>query len=170
MGAVPTKTKRQALGFFGESLVCEKVSCSYCDKNTLTLLPRNTPVVDLRCQNCQAEFQVKTLKVAESSRLPKKLIGAAWAPLKAKLDSGDFTDFYVVLVDRNNQITIWHLPKEIQRLEMFEPRRPLTEKAKSPGWQGYMVNLSETKAPLSIVWRGATMPYTDVPTNLRGYQ
>ena len=143
------KTKRQALGAFGETLVSQVANCPAClASRSFKLLPPNTRVFDLRCASCELSVQVKTLKRPDISKLPKKLIGAAWSPMEAEIQKRGFIHFYIVLVNEAMEAAVFHLAPTSQNLEMFEIRKPLGPNAKSPGWVGFMVDLQQKKSDI----------------------
>ncbi|WP_404830289.1 DpnI domain-containing protein [Sedimentimonas flavescens] len=83
------RTSRQDLGDWGEERVAKSCSCPNCKRNnTLKLLPPNFKCADIICDFCGYLTQVKTSKVSDISRLPKSLLGGAWAPQRERMESG----------------------------------------------------------------------------------
>ena len=132
------RTPRQALGDFGEQLVIDRVLCP-CDKNEekFIRLSPNTPSVDLQCPGCKCNVQVKTLNRQNISQLPKKLLGASWAPQAKLVSSSTHPSIYLVLVDRLQNEAVYFISSASQSIDCFEVRKPLSEAAKSPGWTGF---------------------------------
>jgi hypothetical protein len=102
-------------------------------------LPINTQSVDLECPLCGEKYQVKTLKKSNTKEMPAKLIGAAWKPQLALVSKNSHPGIFLVLLSPEGSFDTYFISKEIQRLECFEVRKPLSEKAKSPGWVGFMI-------------------------------
>lgn len=142
---------KQKLGEFGEKLVTQQVVCLRCNKkNTLKQLIQNFKCADIICDYCGFIAQVKTKKVQDITRVPKTILGAGWGPFKERLDDDIFFPLFVVLVDKNSpqKWSIYYLSTEFQTLEMFIPRKPLSDKAKRKGWQGFVYNLDIVKESL----------------------
>ena len=109
---------------------------------TLRQLRANFKCADVICDFCGFLGQVKTSRQASVDTLPPKILGAAWGPMKERLDSGLYFPLFLVLVPKEGRgHSIWYLSADLQRREMFEPRKPLSPKAKRAGWQGFYYNL-----------------------------
>jgi hypothetical protein len=87
--------------------------------------------------------QVKTSRRSEVDVIPKQILGAAWGPMKERLDAGLYFPLFLVLVPKKGRgNAIRYLAADLQTLEMFEPRKPLSKSAKRAGWQGFYYDLS----------------------------
>lgn len=118
----------------------------------MRLLPTNFKCADLICDFCGYLAQVKSVTASDLSKLPKTILGAAWKPQKARMDSGIYFPLFVVLVGPRRKAAIYYLPRDLQRESMFVPRKPLSSGAKRAGWQGYLIDLSEALGPPVLVW------------------
>jgi type II restriction enzyme len=136
-------TSKQDLGNFGESYVAKNTSCPSCkqESKTLRLLPTNFKCADLICDFCGYLAQVKSVTVKDIDELPKEILGAAWGPQKERMDSGIFFPLFIVTKDSKAKIGLYYLPRDLQTIQMFKPRKPLSVTAKRAGWQGYMIDL-----------------------------
>lgn len=140
-------TDKQKLGKFGEQLVTKQCLCPKCKKeNTLKLLPTNFKCADIICDFCGYLGQVKSKKVKDVSIIPKTILGASWGPQKERMDAGIYFPLFLVLVSEYTakDYAIYYLSADLQKPEIFTPRKKLSEKAKRAGWQGYYFNLSKT--------------------------
>ena len=134
-------TKKQELGNFGEAIVAKTCACPKCKRQkTLKRLPTNFKCADLICDFCGFLCQVKAMTVKDIEQLPKQVLGAAWGPQKERMDSSIYFPLFLVLKAANGH-AIYYLPVDFQRPELFSPRKPLSEKARRAGWQGFMYNL-----------------------------
>ena len=139
-------TKYQKLGDRGEIFVCKKVHCPKCKKNqnTLRQLPTNFKCADVICDFCGFLAQVKTFSTKNTDEMQKRILGSAWKPQKERIDAGIYYPFYFVGVSENpRRYSLWYLPIELQTRSMFEVRKPLSDKAKRAGWQGFVINLDK---------------------------
>ena len=58
------------------------------------------------------------------------------------MDAGIYVPLFLVLVaPEPKTYSIFYLPANLQKPEMFQPRPPLPQSAQRPGWQGFMYNL-----------------------------
>lgn len=137
-------TARQVLGNFGEDRVVQDCTCPRCKASrTLVRLPNNFKCADVICDFCGYLGQVKASEVASVERLPTMILGAAWAPQKARMDSGIYFPLFIVLVAAAiDEYAIYYLPSDLQTPEMFRPRNPLSLTARKAGWQGFRYDLS----------------------------
>ena len=135
-------TTKQKLGEFGERTVAKQCACPKCKKGkTLRLLPKNFKCADVICDFCGYLGQVKTNSTNNIEKLPKRVIGAAWGPQKQRMEAGIYFPLYLVLV-KDKKYAIYYLSADHQRPEMFVPRKPLSDRARRAGWQGFYYDLS----------------------------
>ena len=50
--------------------------------------------------------------------------------------------FLVLVRPDRSEHAIYYLSADLQRPEMFKPRKPLSETARRAGWQGFMYDLT----------------------------
>ena len=127
-----------------------KCSCPSCKRTrTLRLLRTNFKCADIICDFCGYIAQVKTTRVKNVSVIPKRVLGAAWLPQKARMDAGIYFPLFLVLVaEKPRRHAIYYLSADLQTEEMFKPRKPLSSKAKRSGWQGFMYDLEEVSSSI----------------------
>jgi len=138
------RTKRQALGDFGERLVLA-ITCPRCKRGkTLRRLPANFSSVDVICTFCGFLAQVKSVEKSNVDELPKYLLGGSWGPQREHIEAGIYFSIFIVVVTPNRKSSaVYYLPADLQSRTMFVPRTPLSSKAKSPGWQGFVIRLDD---------------------------
>ena len=142
------KTLNQELGELGEKLIIKKCICPKCkNKSTLKILGiKNFKCADIICDFCGFLAQVKTSKVNDITKIPNKILGAAWKPQEERMKAGIYFPLYLVLVSKEKYTnSIFYLSADLQTKEIFEPRKPLSASARRAGWQGFMYNISEIK-------------------------
>lgn len=136
-------TNKQVLGKEGELLVITHCSCPKCKKNnTLKCLPPNFKCADIICDFCGYLAQVKSVASDGINDLPKRILGAAWGVQKDRLDSCIYIPLFIVLYKSKTEFGIYYLSADLQKPDMFIPRKPLSENAKRAGWQGFMYDLT----------------------------
>jgi hypothetical protein len=138
-------TPRQELGNRGERLVARLCSCPRCKRlGTLRQLRANFKCADIICDFCGFLAQVKTSTRSDVESLPNTVLGAAWGPMRERLDAGLYFPLFLVLVAPNGRDrSIWYLSADHQEEKMFVPRKPLSSGAKRAGWQGFKYEIDE---------------------------
>jgi type II restriction enzyme len=138
-------TAKQKLGVYGENLVIKNLICQKCKKNkTLKKLPTNFKCADIICDFCGFLAQIKTSNVKNVNILPNTILGAGWKVQKERMDNGIYFPLYLVLVNKK-KFSIFYLAANLQKDEIFLPRKPLSAEARRAGWQGFMYNISKIK-------------------------
>ncbi|MBN9457483.1 MAG: hypothetical protein J0I54_12715 [Bosea sp.] len=138
-------TARQVLGKFGEDQVVRQCACPRCKRppKTLVRLPANFKCADVICDFCGYLGQIKASVVSDINAPPKSILGAAWEPQKQRMDAGIYFPLFLVLADKGMvSHAIYYLAADLQRPDMFLPRKPLSENARRAGWQGFIYDLS----------------------------
>jgi type II restriction enzyme len=139
------QTERQVIGDFGETIVARSCACPKCKRpRTLKRLPKNFKCADLICDFCGYLAQVKAVSVRDHEVLPPVALGAAWEPQSERMASAIYFPLFLVLIS-GKMHSIFYLSADLQKPEMFKPRKPLSEKARRAGWRGFVYDLSEVK-------------------------
>ncbi len=139
-------TKRQILGLAGELSVIKTCACPRCKRlKTLRRLPTNFKCADVICDFCGFLAQVKASASTDVTNIPNIILGAAWSVQKARMDAGIYFPLFLVLI-HDNKSAIYYLSADVQKPEMFQPRKPLSANARRAGWQGFLYLLKDVKA------------------------
>lgn len=139
-------TKHQILGSLGEDRVVKACSCPRCKRSkTLRRLPPNFKCADVICDFCGFLAQVKSVTSKALTIIPVTVLGAAWSVQKARMDAGIYFPLFLVLAC-GRKTAIYYLSADLQKPEMFKPRKPLSENARRAGWQGFLYLLKNVEA------------------------
>lgn len=139
-------TSKQELGTWGEKLISREIDCPGCKRQgTLLQLPRNFKCADIICDFCGYLAQVKSNTTKDVTKLPDFILGAAWKPQNARMESGIYFPLFLVLYKSKDEYAIYYLPPDLQHLKLFMPRNPLSLTAKKAGWQGFVYVLKDHK-------------------------
>ena len=141
-------TERQLLGSFGEQRGVQECMCPRCKRSrTLVRLPNNFKCADVICDFCGYLAQVKTTKVRDISAVPNTILGAAWGPQMDRMAAAIYFPLYLVLTNSTSRrdYSIFYLPADLQEPSMFQPRSPLSPKARRAGWQGFTYDLQSVR-------------------------
>ena len=66
------------------------------------------------------------------------------------MDAGIFFPLFLVLIC-GQKSAIYYLSADVQKTEMFKPRKPLGENARRAGWQGFLYLLKDVKPAFARV-------------------
>jgi len=139
-------TAHQELGLFGEQAVVQRCACPKCKRSrTLVKLPPNFKCADVICDFCGYLGQVKAARVKNIDQIPKAVLGAAWKPQKERMDAAIYFPLFLVLVS-GKRYAIYYLSADLQTIELFKPRTPLSKTARRAGWQGFIYDTARVKA------------------------
>ena len=143
-------TRKQELGAFGEQKVVKDCTCPSCKREgTLVRLPNNFKCADVICDFCGYIAQVKTKTCPDPSIVPRQVLGAAWGPQFERMNSGIYFPLFLVLVTETRQeYGVYYLSTDLQKDQMFKPRKPLSKNAKRAGWQGFVYDLSSVESSI----------------------
>ena len=139
-------TVLQQTGDDGEELVRKFCNCPRCNhKGRFRKLTSGFKSVDLICEFCGFVAQVKTKTVRNIDKVPSTILAGAWSVQKERVDAGIVNPLFIVLRNGKDKskFAIYYLASEHQKVEMFIPRNPLSEKARRAGWQGFYYKFSE---------------------------
>jgi len=143
-------TTNQKLGLWGERLVARRLACPRCKKYfALRRLPPNFKCADIICDFCGYLAQVKTLRVANVSKVPRSIQGAAWHPQRERMKAGIYFPLLVVLRGERDW-AVYYLAAEFQLPKLFRRRVPLSRGAKRAGWQGFRYDFSRLRREVLI--------------------
>ncbi len=61
------------------------------------------------------------------------------------MDAGIYFPLFLVLM-RGHKSAIYYLSADVQKPEMFKPRKPLSANARRANWQGFLYLLKDVKS------------------------
>ena len=95
------------------------------------------------CDFCGYLAEVKTIACKDVDECPRRVLGAAWSVQRERMEAGIYFPLFMVLCAPDGRSAIYYLPADLQRPEMFVARKPLSEKARRAGWQGFTYELGD---------------------------
>ena len=81
------------------------------------------------------------MTVNDVEEIPTTVLGAAWGPQKERMAAAIYFPLFLVLVSGRRH-SIFYLSADLQTVEMFRSRTPLSDRAQRAGWQGFIYDLS----------------------------
>jgi hypothetical protein len=76
--------------------------------------------------------------------IPRQVLGAAWSVQKARMDAGIYVSLFLVQIQGNRK-RVLYLSADLQEVNMFVERKPLSITARRAGWQGFHYSFSESQ-------------------------
>ena len=138
-------TDKQKLGEAGEKIVAKNCACPRCKRTkSYKRLPNNFKCADLICDFCGFLAQVKACTVADISKPPDVIRGAAWGPQNERMQAAIYFPLYIVTVNNEKKKhAVFYLSADLQEPQIFQLRNPLSPTAKRAGWRGFNYKISE---------------------------
>jgi type II restriction enzyme len=84
------------------------------------------------------------MTVNDVEEIPTTVLGAAWGPQKERMAAAIYFPLFLVLVSGRRH-SIFYLSADLQTVEMFRSRTPLSDRAQRAGWQGFIYDLSSVR-------------------------
>lgn len=117
-----------------ESWVEQNAFCPRCGRIKLERFENNQPVADFYCNNCNAEFELKSKK--DSFAL--KIVDGAYDMMIKRITSENNPHFFFLNYSSNNLqvINFLVIPNHYFTNDIIERRSPLSQNARRAGWIG----------------------------------
>lgn len=116
-----------------ETWLAGRMFCPCCGHDSLTKLPNNRPVADMRCDACGEIFELKS----KAGRLGKKIAAGAYGAMIERIQSNSNPHLLILQYALNLAVTALTLvPKFFFAPAAIEKRRPLAATARRAGWTG----------------------------------
>lgn len=123
-----------------EDWVGRNVFCPSCGHTSLEEFKNNTPVGDFYCENCRAEYELKSKK----DTFAQRIVDGAFSSMIARINSSNnphffFLNYSIGDLRVKNFLVI---PKHYFVDDIVEKRKPLAETARRAGWIGCNILLN----------------------------
>ncbi|MGC8485772.1 MAG: DpnI domain-containing protein [Candidatus Baltobacteraceae bacterium] len=137
--AAAYSSARQVARVAVEAWAARNIRCWRCS-SSLLLLPANTALIDAVCSNAGHEVQVKA--VAGVAR--DHILGAAYQPLRSRLERAGLPDYLIVSYDRPRAAVLLaeFIDGNAITAERVLERTPLAATARRAGWVGSTLDLT----------------------------
>jgi type II restriction enzyme len=145
-----------------EAWGARELYCPRCSANSLEQLPGNTPVIDFRCENCRAGYQLKS----KASKFSGKINDGAHSKMRSAI-LDEQTPNLLLLQYQSLPLAVRSLifiPDFSFTLSAVERRKPLPPTARRAGWIGCNILLDRIPidARISIVRENHPAPPAEV--------
>lgn len=128
-----------------EGWVKQNVYCPSCGNDYLNQFENNKPVADFVCDNCEAEYELKSKK----DTFTLKIVDGAYTTMIQRINSNNNPSFFFLNYSPSKAevLNFLVIPKHYFVSDIIEKRKPLSDTARRAGWIGCNIllkNIPET--------------------------
>lgn len=145
-----------------EAWVAQSIYCPNCGNPRLRQFPKNLPVADFYCSQCNDQYELKSQK----KEFGRKIANGAYQTKIERLQSDTSPNLILMRYDPDASLVrqLYVVPKRFFVPSIVERRKPLSSTARRAGWIGS--NIVIGKIPvigrICIVSDGVVAPMEDV--------
>ncbi|MGR3179400.1 MAG: DpnI domain-containing protein [Candidatus Anammoxibacter sp.] len=128
------KSKSQIARVLTENWVSRNAYCPSCGNKRLNEFANNSPVADFFCNDCKAEYELKSKKDIFSP----KIVDGAFKTMIERINSDNNPHFFFLNYS-NKELLVKNflvIPKYYFVDDIIERRKPLSPNARRAGWTG----------------------------------
>lgn len=158
------KSKAQKIRVMSENWIEKHMFCPCCGNSHILGLKNNEPVADLKCNNCQEIFELKS----KEGKMGKKINDGAYSTMIERITSITNPELLVMQYSSNYIVTdLTLIPKFFFVPQIIEKRKPLAASARRAGWTG--CNILYSKIPqqgkIDIIRNGKIKSVNEIVEN-----
>ena len=155
------KSASQKIRVMSESWLLHNLFCPCCGNIRVEKMPNNSPVADVRCENCGEIFELKSTKNHFGAKIPD----GAYHTMIERITSNVNPQLFIMQYSPSLFVTdLLFIPKFFFTADIIERRNPLPETARRRGWIG--CNILYRKIPeqgkIGIIRDGKEVEIGDV--------
>jgi len=127
------KSNSQIARVLTEDWVFKNSYCPNCGNNSLDIYKRNNPAADFFCNQCSADYELKSFK-----SLPKtRIVDGAYDSMVSKIRNNKNPNFLFLQYDISySVINYFSIPRYFFTPQIIEKRKPLSSNARRANWVG----------------------------------
>ncbi len=146
-----------------EDWLARNMYCPICGKPTIRRAEPNAPVKDYVCDNCLAQYELKS-KRTDNDNFQSTVADGVYRTMIGRINSLDNPSFFFMHYDRYEVNNLIIVPKCFFTPAIIEKRAPLPETARRAGWEGCNILLRSIPdiAKIPIVNHGEVRSIDDV--------
>ena len=115
--------------------------CPSCGRKNLTQTEANSKVEDFYCDDCLAQYELKSRK-KKTKGIGRTILGSEYYTMMKRIHDADKPDFFLLTYDNNQVRNLVLIPKEFFVPGIVIKRKPLNADAKRAGWTGCLIDLT----------------------------
>lgn len=123
-----------------EDWVSRNIYCPSCGNSNLLSFKNNNPVGDFLCDNCKAEYELKSKK----DSFAQKIVDGAFGSMIQRINSSNNPHFFFLNYStaESKVKNFLVIPKHYFINDIIEERKPLADTARRAGWIGCNILLN----------------------------
>lgn len=143
------KSPSQRARVLSEAWARENLYCVCCASPTLRAAPPNAKVIDFRCPQCEALFQLKS----QSRAFSRRICDSAFEPMREAVEQSRAPSIYALHYDPDRWMVrnLIFIPNFALTMSCLERRKPLGPQARRKGWVGCNILLTNIPIDARIV-------------------
>lgn len=122
-----------------ESWMQTNVYCPRCGCRSLTKYRNNHPVGDFFCEDCAADFELKSHEGAFGARI----VDGAYQTAVERIQALNNPHFFMLSYAQDMVTDLCVVPNYFFTPALIEPRKRLSEHARRAGWQGCNIRIDD---------------------------
>jgi len=152
------KSASQIARVLTEDWLARNMYCPICGEKSIKRAEPNAPVKDYICNNCKAQYELKSKK-EKSDNYTSKVNDGVYRTMIDRITSLDNPSFFFMHYDCYEVNNLIIVPKCFFTPEIIEKRAPLPEKARRSGWEGCNILLKKVPefAKIPIIKNGISI-------------
>lgn len=136
------KSASQIARVLTEDWLARNMYCPICGEKSIKRAEPNAPVKDYICNNCKAQYELKSKK-EKSDNYTSKVNDGVYRTMIDRITSLDNPSFFFMHYDCYEVNNLIIVPKCFFIPEVIEKRPPLPENARRAGWEGCNILLKQ---------------------------
>lgn len=125
-----------------EDWLARNMYCPVCGEIAIHRVKSNAPVKDCICENCKAQYELKSKKDC-SDKYESKVNDGVYRTMIDRITSLDNPSFFFMHYDNYEVNNLIIVPKCFFVPDVIEKRKPLADNAQRAGWEGCNILLKQ---------------------------
>ena len=143
------KSAAQIARVLTEDWLARNMYCPICGAESIQSAVPNAPVKDYICQNCRAQYELKSKK-STTSRFKSSVVDGVYRTMIQRITALDNPSFFFLHYDRYEVNNLIIVPRCFFVPDIIEKRKPLPATARRAGWEGCNILLGKVPEAAKI--------------------
>lgn len=152
------KSASQIARVLTEDWLARNMYCPICGEIAIHRVESNAPVKDCICENCKAQYELKSKK-EKTDKYNTKVNDGVYRTMIERITSLENPSFFFMHYNAYEVNNLIIVPKCFFIPDVIEKRKPLPEGAKRAGWEGCNILLGQIPdfAKIPIIKNGVSL-------------
>ena len=157
------KSPSQIARVLTEDWFARNMYCPICGEVSIRRAEPNAPVKDYVCEECKAQYELKSNK-SKSESFQSTVNDGVYRTMIKRITSLDNPSFFFMHYDRYEVNNLVIVPKCFFTPSVIKKRAALKSTAERAGWEGCVIQMNEipATAKIPIIINGEVRPIPDV--------